>query len=147
MKLISPVKLASYLLLLLSFQAFGQGVIQGVVKDSLTNETLVGANIFVTGTALGAATDIEGDYKISYVPAGNIKLRITYVGYRQKEIYVTVTKEKTTKLDILLSPEILQGNEVVVYGQAVGQTRCYKSTESIKYNCKRSLRRKNPGNA
>jgi len=122
MKLISPVKLTVLLLFLLVIPILSQGTIQGVVRDSLTNETLVGANIFVTGTALGAATDVEGDYKVFRVPAGTHVIKVSYVGYKPKVFNVTVENDKTTKLDVVLSPEVLQGNEVVVYGQALGQT-------------------------
>lgn len=122
MKLISPIKFGVILLLLTSFQLYGQGSIQGVVRDSLTNETLVGANVFIIGTAVGAATDINGEYKIPNVPEGTQRVKLSYVGYKPKEVTVTIQKDKSLKLEATLSPEILQGSEVIVYGQAMGQT-------------------------
>jgi hypothetical protein len=50
---------------------YSQGVLKGVVSDSTTNETLVGGNVFLLNTALGSATNLEGEYRINRIPAGN----------------------------------------------------------------------------
>ena len=50
---------------------FGQsGKISGTVVDSTTNKPLVGANVMIIGTNMGAATDIDGKYFIINVPSG-----------------------------------------------------------------------------
>ena len=54
--------------------AIPASTVRGVITDSLTSKTLVGANVFLVGTALGSATDIEGNYRIESVPAGNYTL-------------------------------------------------------------------------
>ena len=46
--------------LLIPANVFGQASLQGTIKDAATNEALVGVNVVVQGTSLGAATDIEG---------------------------------------------------------------------------------------
>lgn len=38
------------------------GKIAGLVKDAQTGETLVGVNIVIEGTSMGAATNIDGHY-------------------------------------------------------------------------------------
>lgn len=43
--------------------------IKGVVVDKKTNAPLAGANVFIRGTTLGAATDINGRFSFSYEPA------------------------------------------------------------------------------
>ena len=56
------------LLFLFSLSAicFAQtGKIAGTILDADTGDPLPGANVFIKGTALGAATDIEGMYYIS----------------------------------------------------------------------------------
>ena len=37
------------------------GKIAGVIIDKSTQEPLIGANVFLEGTGLGAATDVDGD--------------------------------------------------------------------------------------
>ncbi|MFL2995068.1 MAG: carboxypeptidase-like regulatory domain-containing protein [Candidatus Neomarinimicrobiota bacterium] len=42
------------------------------VSGSVTNEKgkpLIGANIFIDGTSLGSATDVEGRYQIKKIPS------------------------------------------------------------------------------
>ena len=46
------------------------GKISGIIKDKTTGGPLMGASVIVVGTTLGAATDIEGQYTILYVPPG-----------------------------------------------------------------------------
>ena len=56
--------------LFISTELFAQGKIVGHVKDKATNEPLIGVNVIILNTYLGAATDIEGDYVIVNVPVG-----------------------------------------------------------------------------
>jgi TonB-dependent receptor len=97
------------------------GQIQGVVKDSSTTDPLFGANIFLKGTGSGAASDIDGKYKISQVPAGSYTLVVQYIGYRGKEFSVNVKAGVTEKLNIILVSQAVEGKEVVVTAQALGQ--------------------------
>jgi len=118
-------RLASVLLVLaaslgLAASAHAQGTLRGVVTDSLDANTLAGANIFLEGTALGAATDIDGTYRIARVPAGDYTVRVSYVGYETKYVPVTVARGQTVTLDVALQPSAALG-EVVVSGQAEGQ--------------------------
>ena len=45
------------------------GKLAGKVTDSETGETIIGANIIVEGTYLGAAADIDGYYYINNINA------------------------------------------------------------------------------
>ena len=61
---------------------FGAGKIRGKVTDAGTGEPLVGANVVVVGTSMGAATNIAGEFIVLNVPAGTYSLRTSYVGYQ-----------------------------------------------------------------
>ena len=73
------------IVLLLQFtfvSIFSQTTITGVVRDSLTNETLVGANIRLqSDPTVGAGTDIDGAFTLSS-PVASGKLIISFVGYK-----------------------------------------------------------------
>ena len=73
--------LTIYSLATSSIYAQESGTIFGKVVDSATGEELIGANIFLDGTTIGAATDIEGNFKISTVPAGTYTLIASMIGY------------------------------------------------------------------
>ena len=107
--------------LLIPYSIYASGQLKGTVTDSLTSETLVGANLILEGTSIGAATNIEGKYTIASIPPGTYTVKCTYIGYKSKEIKVKIEDEKTTELEFALNVDIVQGQEVVVTGQALGQ--------------------------
>ena len=79
-KLIAPI-------LLFSVALFGQqdAVITGQVTSSMTGEPLPGANVMVTLTSYGSATDINGEYIIT-VPASSVqgqeaKVTARFIGF------------------------------------------------------------------
>jgi len=112
------------LLFLFSIQLFaqGHGKIHGTIVDESINDVLPGANLLLVGTALGAASDINGEYRIVNIPAGKYKMRVSYVGYQVKIIDIEIFPNKDLELDISLNPVIIQGEEVVVKAQFEGQT-------------------------
>ena len=57
------------------------GTIRGTIKDKNTAEILIGATIQIEGTTLGAASDVNGTYKISNIPVGSYTLKANLIGY------------------------------------------------------------------
>ncbi|MFO7446376.1 MAG: TonB-dependent receptor [Ignavibacteriaceae bacterium] len=91
------------------------GIISGTVVDEKTGEALIGANILIQGTTNGAATDIDGNYRITAVTPGTYTLVTSMVSYAKTTITgVIVDSDKVTKIDITLSEEAYQTDEVVV---------------------------------
>lgn len=58
------------------------GTVEGRVYDLETNESLIGAAVAVQGSALGGATNAEGQFQIRSVPEGVHTLVFSYVGYQ-----------------------------------------------------------------
>jgi Ca-activated chloride channel family protein len=81
-----------FVLLLISFPLFASGGnIKGKVTDKATAEVLIGANVVVQSTQIGAATDLNGFYIIKDIPAGTYTIKASYVGYKffeQKDVVV-----------------------------------------------------------
>ncbi|MEX2089120.1 MAG: carboxypeptidase-like regulatory domain-containing protein, partial [Bacteroidota bacterium] len=109
-----------FLLFVSPASAFAEGTIRGVVSDSLTSEPLLGANVFLVGTALGSASDREGRFRIQNVPPGTYSLRVSYIGYKPKTVEVNVTADERM-VDVSLLPDVIEGEEVVITAQARGQ--------------------------
>lgn len=99
--------------------ALGQGgKITGVISDADNGETLIGANVVIKGTLIGAATDFEGRFIILNVPPGTYTLEAKYIGYAAVVINeVVVRSGLTTTQNFTLSPESFAGEEVVVTAQ------------------------------
>ena len=93
-----------------------EGSVSGRVTDAQTGDPLVGANVLVVGTNLGAATDINGEYAISRVPAGAQRLNANYIGFASSSSNVDVPVDGNATTDFGLSVAALNLNEVVVTG-------------------------------
>lgn len=106
-------------LLLMPGLAFAQeGVVEGQVTDSQTGSTLPGANVQIQELRIGAATDIDGQYRIPNVPTGEYTLRVSFVGYKAATRSVEVGAGETVTADIALEPDLTGLEEVVVTGIA-----------------------------
>jgi TonB-dependent receptor len=99
------------------------GNISGVIKDSQTGEPLVSANIYVKGTSLGTASNLDGKYMLMKIPAGKDTVVFRYIGYQTLQTVINVIADKTVEYDVKLLPTTITGKEVIVTGQLSGQTR------------------------
>lgn len=92
------------LVLFLPLEAAAQqsGTISGAVTSG-SGETLIGVNVVVEGTSLGAATNIQGRFLIENVPAGPVTLVASYVGYKNEERTLMVRAGEETIANFVLS--------------------------------------------
>ena len=97
------------------------GKVNGAVLDKVTGEGLPGANVFIEGTSIGAATDVEGQFTIPRVPVGSFTLVAKYIGYKQLKVTINMTSGGTVTQDMELEYEALEGETVEITAQAVGQ--------------------------
>jgi outer membrane receptor protein involved in Fe transport len=97
-------------------QAGITGKIAGRVIDASTGEPLIGVNVSVEESSMGAATDMDGYYRILNVLPGSYNLRASMIGYKamvQRDVKVLI--DLTTTIDFTLDVSFLEGDEVVVY--------------------------------
>ncbi|MGB2868978.1 MAG: TonB-dependent receptor [Bacteroidota bacterium] len=113
---LSRTVLAAFLLLHgVTAHAGTTGKIVGKVKDAQTGEVLIGANVRLEGTTLGAVSDIEGYFVILNIPPGKYNVTASFVGYDKNTVTgVSVSVDLTTTIDFALAPMVLQEKEVVV---------------------------------
>ena len=116
-----------FLILLSTFAlpALGQnnGKISGLVVDADFGEPLVGVNVIIQNTLLGAATSLDGKFTILQLPPGNYTLEVSMIGYAKQIIEgVSVKSNETTHVEVILKPELLETEEVVVVAKAVMNT-------------------------
>ncbi len=105
-------------LLLLVFQShtsIAQGIIQGQIRDRKTNESIVGASVYLKGTTTGASTDIDGNYSIKNIKPGSYTVIISFISYKTDTVTgVKVTRDKPALLDHALTEATTQLSEVSV---------------------------------
>lgn len=91
------------------------GTISGTVVDAKSNETIVGANVVIEGTAVGSATDPDGKFDILNVKPGVYNIVVSFVTYKTQVVPdVVVESGKKTTLTISLVEDIAELAEVVV---------------------------------
>lgn len=102
------------LVLLCPLMTVGQGIVTGVVTDSLSGEVLQYTSIGVVGTSEGTTTDARGRYRLQIGTSDSITLQYSYVGYRTVEHRVAV--KGNVRIDVAMYPMArqLQGVEIVV---------------------------------
>jgi TonB-dependent receptor len=105
----------------LTSSAFADGTLRGVVLDSLAGYNLPGANVMISGTALGAATNLDGEYRIDNVPAGSYEVVFSYIGYQTKSVNVEIADGETKMVSALLYPIAIEGEAILITAQARGQ--------------------------
>lgn len=86
-------------------------VITGTVTSTVAGEgVLAGVSVSVTGTTIGALTDINGKYSIPNVPASATSVTFSYIGYKKQDVQIA----NRTVIDVMMEPEVTVMNEVVV---------------------------------
>ena len=108
-----------YVLLMLSFtQAGTTGKLAGKVTIKDSGEPMIGANVIINDTNLGAATDADGNYYILQVPPGTYSVRFTMIGYQDLIMNnVRIQVDLTTTINASLSESVIGMNEVVVQAE------------------------------
>lgn len=110
-KLLAPFLLISFSLISL---AGTRGKIAGVIVDQKTNEPILGANIYLKGTELGAATDQDGYYVVLNILPGTYTLVVEYLGYQTQRVEnLEVISNLTTEVNFELNPSPLESDEAV----------------------------------
>ncbi|MFH1852351.1 MAG: TonB-dependent receptor [Candidatus Neomarinimicrobiota bacterium] len=115
------IKLCLIMLMISSpifIQAGMTGKIVGKITDSTTGEPLIGANVILEATSLGAAADVDGYFMVLNIMPGTYNLRAMMIGYKdlvQRD--VRVSTDLTTTIDFSMEVATLVGQEVVVYAK------------------------------
>ncbi|WP_242926932.1 TonB-dependent receptor [Pontibacter vulgaris] len=102
------------LMLLCSTVAYSQHTLQAIIRDSESQQPLIGATASITGTSIGASSDATGLVVLSGIPEGEQTIRFSYIGYEDKFQKLTFPIAQTTPLEILLEPSGEELEEVVV---------------------------------
>ena len=96
--------------------------ISGFVKDNLSGDVLIGANVFVDGTTIGTSSDKKGFFKISGLEPGDYAFKVSYIGYRSVTDTLSFSGDiYNIEKDFKLSYTTIEGSEVLVTAQAKGQ--------------------------
>lgn len=111
--------LYTLLLVLLPLNIASTNELNGTVETG-DGSPLPGATVTIEALDRGTSTDEEGRFAFADVPEGTYTLEIRFVGYQPKQRTVTVPLEE--ELLIVLSPEEVAIEDVIVTASPVGST-------------------------
>ncbi|MFN3529418.1 MAG: carboxypeptidase-like regulatory domain-containing protein [Bacteroidia bacterium] len=97
------------------------GSIKGSVKDD-TKLPLIGVNVIIKGTNIGASTDFDGNYSITNVKPGTYTLFVSYISYKAQEIMVEVLPGKTAMVNITLLEDVAELAAVEIQAERITYT-------------------------
>ena len=134
------IVLLAMLIIALPALAQHHGHIEGRIVDDITRQPMIGADVIVLGSELGASADINGVYRIENVPEDVYKLQISYIGYQDHvETDVLVIRGKTIRV-----PEVLLiASPVQIQTETV--TEELATTTPSRQSFQREEIRRNPG--
>ncbi len=139
------VRLTVVMILLVASAAMAgnTGKIAGTIKDKQTRQGIIGVNVLVKGTTLGAVTDENGYYFILRVPPGSFQVQVSMLGYRSVLVQnVNVQVDLTTEINAQLEPTEVQVGEVVIIAE---QKLVQKDVTSTRRTITRENIRETPG--
>ena len=93
-----------------------QAVLTGQVRADGSNRTLAGVEVLLEGTKLATVTDDSGRYILRELPSGNRVVFFRSIGFRPSRVRVILGKSDTVRADVLLVPEKVQLEPIVVTG-------------------------------
>ncbi|MEE4287382.1 MAG: TonB-dependent receptor [Mariniphaga sp.] len=104
------------LFFILPFSVFAQNAsLKGRVVDAVSNEPLPFVNVIVSGTSIGTITDMDGNFILTGLEPGFIRIEASFVGYRRaisSEVEVSVASTNT--IEIQMEEQKEQIEEVTV---------------------------------
>ncbi len=105
-----------------------QGVLEGAVRSSETNEPLEGAHVALDEMRLAGTTGAGGVFRISDVPAGSHFVEVRLLGYRSVRRTVRIVDGAAARLDVALDGTALALEGIVAVGS---RARPRTATESM----------------
>lgn len=92
-----------------------QGNISGEIYDSKSQLPLLGANIVLDNTSIGAISNENGYFTIDNIPTKTYNITISYIGYQSQKVYNVIIKSKgNPALKIFLNESSEALDEVVI---------------------------------
>lgn len=124
-------------LFLLTNLAFSQNAtITGTVTDN--NETaLLGVNVYLKNTTKGTQTNENGNFEIANLENGDYILSISYLGFKTREISISISNNQNTTLENVI---LYEGNEILSEVVIEGERRNKFSRKKTAYVSKLPLK-------
>ncbi len=117
-------------MILSSYLLSQQGTsISGFVRNENTGEPISYANVFISNSGLGSATNRDGYFVITNIPIGTYELNISMLGYGSYKKKVELSNEQQLRLEIFLKEQAIQASEILVTAERQKFERAIESSQ------------------
>jgi len=103
-----------FFVLFLLLKVNAQNQIKGIVTDT-DKQPLPGTTIFLTELNKGTTTNQTGEFLITNLPTGKVKIQFSFIGYNTQIKTIDVLSGENI-LNVQLTTSIIQSQEVVISG-------------------------------
>ena len=103
--------------------------INGFVRDDASGEPISYANVFLSNSSIGAATNSDGYFVLSGIPSGMYEVNVTMIGYGVFKEKVNLLNRESVRLEIRLTEEAIKGIEVLVTAERQKFERSMESSQ------------------
>ncbi len=109
----------------LPLTALGQdtGSVSGTVTNADNGNYMPGASVQLEGTSIRGFTNHQGQYRLVQVPAGSYTLNVSYLGWDDASVPVTVSAGVTTEQNVALGSDVVVLEEFIIESIVAGQAR------------------------
>lgn len=107
-------KILPLLALIILSTAWSQNKFQAIIKDEVNKEPLVGANVFLQGTTIGASADLNGFIEIKNIPDGKQTIIFSYIGHQALTKIFNFPLSQSEPVEIFLYTEAEEMELVVI---------------------------------
>ena len=125
------------------------GTLKGTITDASNNEVVIGVNVYLKGTHTGSATDENGKYIITQIPAGSHILVVSMINCETIEYPFSILSGEDLTADFVLVAKNYGLTDVVITATRSEQlvTSIPVATEVLNAKKLQSLNAKNVGQA
>ncbi|MCM4161920.1 TonB-dependent receptor [Antarcticibacterium flavum] len=109
--------LKNFLFLFLAFTStlvYSQNTFRAEIRDAENNTPLLGANVAVSATTMGATANEDGVVVIENLPDGTYTIQISFLGYEDEELVVEFPEDHNRLFQISLQPGGEEMEEVII---------------------------------
>ena len=91
-----------------------KNTIVGTVTSIADKSALIGANVIIENTSMGAASDAQGKFVIKNIPDGDYTVMVSYIGFETLKKNVSVESNEMVTVELSMAPEAIQMETYVV---------------------------------
>ncbi|OUX31348.1 MAG: hypothetical protein CBE24_05365 [bacterium TMED264] len=103
--------------------------ISGFIRDDASGEPISYANVFLSNSSIGSASNSDGYFVISGIPLGPVEINATMIGYAVFKEQIDLSSAESVRLEIRLKEEAIKGTEVLVTAERQKFERSMESSQ------------------